>query len=56
MNDTDTTREQRIAAIEADQQRRHAEGGTIEERIARLNELGDKIAADAPADDADAPQ
>jgi hypothetical protein len=43
------TREEKIAAAEADQQRRHTEGGTIEERLARLNELGDKITEGAPA-------
>jgi hypothetical protein len=39
----ETTREQRIAAAEAEQERRHSEGGTVEERIARLRELSAEI-------------
>lgn len=45
MTDEDPTREERIAAAEADQERRHAEGGTVDERVARLKALGDKIAS-----------
>lgn len=46
----DHIRAARIAAAEADQQRRHAEGGSIGDRLAALNELGAKIAnrADTP--------
>lgn len=46
----DPERAARIAAIEADQQRRHETGGSIEERLARMNELGAKIADGAPTD------
>lgn len=46
----DPQRAAKIAAAEADQQRRHAEGGSIDERLARLNELGAQIAHGAPSD------
>lgn len=38
------TRDEKIAAAEAAQQELHENGGTVEERVARLKDLGDKIA------------
>jgi hypothetical protein len=48
MNDAETTREQKIADAEAHQQELHETGGTVEERVARLKELGEQI-TDEPA-------
>ena len=48
MND-ERTREERIADAEARQQQLHDEGGTVQERLDRINALKEKILADEPA-------
>ncbi|PRY56414.1 hypothetical protein [Glycomyces artemisiae] len=48
--EADPERAARIAEAEADQARRHAEGGTITERLARLNELSQKITSGTEAE------
>lgn len=56
MTDEDQDRAARIAAAEADQEHRHATGGTIAERLARLKTLGAKITGSTEPDPADDPE
>lgn len=48
MNQPEPTREELIAAAEARQQQLHDEGGTVQERLDRINALKERILAKDP--------